>query len=234
MLSCIWRWMQIDEWVCKQSMMRCDVWRVWMNDLWKTWSKQKDESDEYGGNKPLLMIIDQCFTMQRWIGKIDLYAPEYSRRRKLERYELLDECGWISVQQAMTDASNSRWHWSCPQTLSLNVSSWFILIFWIYLILWIIFYLLLAVALIVLVKKMKLMLACCDLFSKWIFTQWVDMRLFDCMHIIWGKRICWKYWCLMFPCMALAKSPKLSISTFLSGGVILCITAAQCVYHGIT
>ena len=69
MLSCIWRWMQIDEWVCKQSMMRCDVWRVWMNDLWKTWSKQKDESDEYGGNKPLLMIIDQCFTMQRCIGK---------------------------------------------------------------------------------------------------------------------------------------------------------------------
>ena len=40
---------------------------------------------------------------------------------------LLDECGWIQVQQAMTDAGNWRWHWSCvgTQTLSVNVSSWF-------------------------------------------------------------------------------------------------------------
>ena len=64
-----------------------------MNDYEKLGQSKKMNPDEYGGNKQLLMIIDQCFTMQRWIGKIDLYAPEYSRRRKLERYELLDECG---------------------------------------------------------------------------------------------------------------------------------------------
>ena len=156
-----------------------------------------------------------------------------------EEANLKDMNYWMNVDESR---SNKQWLTRatradtdpvpklCHSMCGLDLS-WYFGFIWL---LWIIFYLLLAVALIVLVKKMKLMLACCDLFSKWIFTQWVDMRLFDCMHIIWGKRICWKYWCLMFPCMALAKSPKLSISTFLSGGVILCITAAQCVYHGIT
>ena len=126
--------MNANRWMCKQSMMRCDVWWVWMNDY-----------ENFGQSKrwiPMNIAVTSNYwwslisAMQCKDGEvnIDLYAPEYSRRRKLERYELLDECGWISVQQAMTDASNSRWHWSCPQTLSLNVSSWFILIFWIYLI----------------------------------------------------------------------------------------------------
>ena len=216
-----------------RSMMRCDVWRVWMNDLWKTWSKQKDESDEYGGNKPLLMIIDQCFTMQRWIGKNWPICTRVFTKKKTWKIWII---GWMWMNLGPT---SNDWREQLALTLILSPNSVtqcvvLIYLFWIYLIFMDIFYLLLAVALIVLVKQMKLMLACCDLFSKWIFTQWVDMRLFDCMHIIWGKRICWKYWCLMFPCMALAKSPKLSISTFLSGGVILCITAAQCVYHGIT
>ena len=38
-----------------RSMMRCDVWRVWMNDYEKLGQSKKMNPDEYGGNNQLLI-----------------------------------------------------------------------------------------------------------------------------------------------------------------------------------
>ena len=166
--------------MCKQSMMR---WLWWLDEWFmETLVKAKRWM-------PMNMAItdDQCYTMQRWRRKNIPWICICVFMKKKTFKDLLDECGWISGQQAMTDASNWCCHWSsvtqCVVLIYLDfldlfdLSGWFFIFFF---------------ALIVFVKQMKLMLACCDLFPKWIFIQCVGHEIIwldEWREVLKGKEL---------------------------------------------